>query len=97
MANIKLDISNFHQIFRNREINVGDVVENLNAPGSLDLIVKTTKKDLTRGYVVYGHSPDEDSNIIERKYWAKVSVDYELINSFKPNSKEAINYQRRTN
>ena len=94
MTKIILDVSNYHEIFRNKEINVGDTVENLRSWGSLDLIMRISEKDPKWGYVLFGYSQEEKGKIIERKYWAREKVNSEIVDEFSANSPQAIKYNK---
>lgn len=95
MKRIALENFNFHEIFRKREINVGDIVENLRCGGGIDIIVKVDQEDSRWGYVVYGHSKTKDGEIIERKYWTREHVNNEIMKKFSSTSKEAAEYHRK--
>ena len=97
MTKIKLDVLNFHEIFRNEIIKVDDIVENLRSGEGLDLIVKVDKEDLEFGYAIYGHSKIEDGRIIERKYWTREHehINKEITQKFKSSSDEAIKYNKK--
>ena len=82
MKKIRLEILNFHEIFRDRMIKIGDIVENLRSGGGLDLIVNITEQDPKWGYVIFGHSKEKNGTIIERKYWEREHIHNEIMKNF---------------